>query len=389
MSSSRWSLCLGACLGVAATLVVQAAMPEAQAEKRHQAPLDRQNFHASLDLVLDRHVDPVNAPDLLARGLKHMISGLDPYSNYLTAAERELARERQRQGAEAGLVTKLHRKGERAEVEVLAVHPNSPAARRGLGPGDRLLAVRGEPCEDMLSNVEVQMMLAGAPGERIDLEVDQGAGRVAFALELAKLRVEDLVSASLEGEGGGRIGRVAIHGFRPGTAQRVEAELAELRRQAGAEGLDGLILDLRGNPGGEVDEAVLVADMFIAQGVITRTRGRGGVISREEKATAAGTDRSTPLVVLQDERSASAAELLSVALQDSGRARVVGERSFGKGMVQEVIGIADGSLLTLTVARYYSPEDRSIDGRGVTPDVRVSDASGAAGVRAAVDALAD
>ncbi|MCA9682230.1 MAG: hypothetical protein KC457_08545, partial [Myxococcales bacterium] len=161
-------------------------------------------------------------------------------------------------------------------------------------------------------------------------------------------------------------------------------ELADLRRQAGKEGLDGVILDVRGNPGGEVDEAVVIADLFVNKGVLVRTRGRGGTILREETATEAGTDIATPVIVLQDRRSASASELLAVALQDSGRARVVGERSYGKGTVQEVIGIADGSLLTLTVARYYSPEDRSIDGRGVDPDVLIKDPEGEAGVTAAL-----
>src|SRR5690606_37896664 len=176
--------------------------------------------------------------------------------------------------------------------------------------------------------------------------------------------------------------------FRPGTGELVKQALAELRRSAGKRGLAGVILDVRGNPGGEVQEAVLVADLFIEEGVLTRTRGRGGVILREELATAAGTDVETPLVVLQDRRSASAAELLAVALQDNGRARVIGERSFGKGTVQEVIGIADGSLLTLTVARYFSPGDRAIDGRGVEPDVVLSRPVGEAALTAAARELA-
>jgi carboxyl-terminal processing protease len=103
--------------------------------------------------------------------------------------------------------------------------------------------------------------------------------------------------------------------------------------------------------------------------VLTRTRGRGGRILREERAHAAGTDAKTPLVVLQDRHTASAAELLSVALQETGRAQVVGERSYGKGTVQEVMGLEDGSVLTLTIARYFSPKDRAIEKVGVEPDV--------------------
>jgi carboxyl-terminal processing protease len=127
--------------------------------------------------------------------------------------------------------------------------------------------------------------------------------------------------------------------------------------------------------------------------VLVRTRGRGGQILREERAHPASTDDACPLVVLQDRRSASASELLAVALQDHGRARVVGERSFGKGTVQDVIGLSDGSLLTLTIARYFSPKDRLIDGNGVEPGRSLVDlpltAPGApdAGLQAAIDQL--
>ena len=186
---------------------------------------------------------------------------------------------------------------------------------------------------------------------------------------------------------GRRIGKIEIHGFRSGTGELVKRALADLRRGAGQRPLAGVVLDLRGNPGGDVTEAVLVADLFVAEGVLTRTRGRGGVILREELATPAGTDKDTPLVVLQNRRSASAAELLAVALQDNGRAKVVGERSFGKGTVQEVIGIPDGSLLTLTVARYFSPRDRLIDGHGVDPDVVIEAPVGTTGLDAAAQEL--
>lgn len=391
---SRLSLFLGVVLGVAGTLAVQQGLLESEADagKQRKAQLERQHFHDSFDLVLDRYVEPVNGPEVMGRGLKHMVSGLDPYSHYLTADERKLARKRQRQGGESGLVTRLDRdpRAESSTVEVVAVEPGSPADKLGLAAGDRILSIRGEPCERMLSNVEAQLLLSGAEGERVDLRVEYGQSKVAskaLSLELAKPDIDALVVAELHEQGDRAVGRIEIHRFRPGTGDRVKRELAELQRRAGKRGLDGLILDLRGNPGGEVDEAVLVADLFVDEGVVTRTRGRGGVILREEFATAAGTDLSTPLIVLQDRRSASAAELLAVALQDSGRARVIGERSYGKGTVQEVIGIPDGSLLTLTVARYFSPEDRSIDGRGVAPDSKLAEVDGEAGVDAAVQEL--
>ena len=372
---SRSSLVLGLVLGVAGTLAVERAISEAEAAKgtTQKAQLDRQHFHDSLDLVLDRYVEPVDAPKMMARGLKHMVNGLDPHSYYLTADERSLAQQQQKQGASSGLVTALDRGSSLdATLEIVAVEPGSPASKLGLSAGDRVLAIRGRPCNTLMSTAEAQLLLGGAPGERVDLTVDRGHGSEELSLQLTKLSGAGLVAGELLERHGHALGKVSIHAFRAGTAKRVTEQLTQLRRAAGGQ-LDGLILDLRGNPGGEVDEAVLVADLFGEGGVLTRTRGRGGVILREELATAAGSDVETPLVVLQDDRSASAAELLAVALRDNHRARVVGERSFGKGTVQEVIGIADGSLLSLTVARYFSPDDRGIDGHGVEPDVAVSD----------------
>jgi carboxyl-terminal processing protease len=382
VSSSRWSLLFGSLLGVAGTLAVQAGISEAQAGKgKTKGQLERQEFHDSLDVVLDRYVEPVDAPELMSRGLKHMVAGLDPYSHYMTASERELAQKRQSQGAETGLVTTLHRggSGAAAELEVIAVHPGSPADKLDLDPGTRILEIRGQPCAHLLGNIDAQLLLSGAVGERIAMTIERGHGPEQLMIELDKPNT-GAVSSRLIDHDGHAIGVIEIHAFRSGTGERVKRALAELR---GASTLAGIVLDLRGNPGGEVDEAVLVADLFIAEGVLVRTRGRGGVILREELATAAGTDRDTPLVVLQDRRSASAAELLAVALQEHGRAKIVGEPSFGKGTVQELIGIPDGSLLTLTVARYYSPEDRKIDGRGVEPDVALERIDGSAGLEAA------
>ena len=381
---SRWSLLLGTSLGVLGTLAVQQLIPEATAGKG-QGPLERQTFHDTLDVVLDRYVEPVDTPSVMSRGLKHMVAGLDPYSHYMTAKERELAQKRARQGAEAGLVTTLRNAGTQAaaELEVIAVHPGSPADQLGLGPGTKILELRDRPAAQLLSNAEAQLLLSGASGERIGLIVDRGRGPELVDVELRKPNDAALVAGEVVERDGHPVGVIRIHAFRAGVGERVKKELARLQSEAGSSGLVGLVLDLRGNPGGSVDEALLVADLFVDEGVLTRTRGRGGVILREELATKAGTEVDLPLVVLQDRRSASASELLAVALQERKRAKIMGERSFGKGTVQELIGLSDGSLLTLTVARYFSPDDRSIDGRGVEPDVALEQVEGSAGIDAA------
>ncbi|MFV8751235.1 S41 family peptidase [Nannocystaceae bacterium ST9] len=394
--SPRAALVIGLVLGIGGTLVVQAGVGEALAGKPSKtaaATIDRQQFHDALDLVLDRHVDPVDPRVLMSEGLKHMAGALDAHSSFLTAEERELARKREQQGADAGLVVRLIAgplgDDQSQVLEVVAITPGGSAEREGIAVGDMLLEVRGQASARMLSVAEAQILLAGAPGETIDLELLR-AGRSrgeSITLELRKPDVDALVHGELIHAGDRAVGLIAIRSFRAGVGERFKQQLAELRRAAGKSGLSGIVLDLRGNPGGVVDEAVVIADAFVEEGILTRTRGRGGKILGEERATAAGTDTSTPLIVLQDARSASASELLAVALQDHRRATIVGERSFGKGTVQERIGLPDGSLLTLTTARYFSPDDRSIDGRGVEPDVAVADASSDAALEAAIHLL--
>jgi carboxyl-terminal processing protease len=362
---------LGFALGVAATVGFQAATPSAEAGKT----LQRETFHGALDMVLDEYVEPVDSSALMGRGLKHMVSGLDPYSYYLTADERRQAQRRQRSGATTGLVVSLHpgTHGHGAALEVSAVLPDSSAARAGLSAGDRILELRGQRTAFLLSQAEAEVLLSGGVGERIPVTVQRSHTRApeAVELELERVRKSDLVEAKLVSHGGQELAHVRIRSFRQGTGEQFKRALTRLEEGTKGKAIDGVIIDLRGNPGGEVSEALVIADHFLEEGILTRTRGRGGRILREERAHKAGSDIDTPIVVLQDHRSASASELLAVALQDHGRAVVIGERSYGKGTVQQVTGLSDGSLLTLTIARYFSPKDRVIDGQGVVPDVKL------------------
>ncbi len=341
---------------------------------------DRRAFHGALNAVLDRYVDPVDRAALLARGLKHMVAGLDPHSHYMTAKERRALKARAR-GGESGLWIAMRTlaQGQR-RVEVLGVADGSPAAHAGLKAGDHLLRIRDQEVARMLSQADAEALLVGRDGETIALSVqrvdDPSPRPVALTLDN---RIGKLVQGRLLDRGGQKVAHLRIGAFRPRTGSRVKRTLQELRRAAGTAGLAGVILDLRGNPGGEVDQALIVADLFVDQGVLTRTRGRGGQILREEFAHADGTDTKTPLVVVQDTYTASASELLAAALQAHKRATVVGGRSYGKGTVQEVIGMEDGSVLTLTIARYFTPDDRVIDKVGVKPDMDVHVRPGAFG----------
>jgi len=350
----------------------------AEADAARGARFDRDAFHVALDAVLDRYVEPVDESALLARGLKHLVAGLDGYSHFLTAAERKALRAQAKDGT-AGLAVHLHAApgGEERRLEVVGVLPGSAGARAGLHPGDHLLEIEGREVARMLSQIEAEALLTGKVGDSIALRVQRhdGASPEVIALELhevpRELMASELLAVRTAGGDERLVGCIHLRAFRHGVGESFKKRLAQLQRSAGSAGLAGLILDLRGNPGGEVDEALVVADLFVADGILTRTRGRGGRILREERAHEAGTDRTLPLVVLQDRHTASAAELLTAALRDHGRARSLGERSYGKGTVQEIMGMPDGSVLKLTIARYFSPKDAKIDGVGVVPDVEL------------------
>lgn len=367
-SVSRSKTIGGFALGVVSALAVMCSLdtlPSANA--RSTTELDRKLFHETIDQVLDSYVEPLDEPEVLARALKHTMAGLDAHSHFFTAKERRALAARD-QGGRSGLNVVLREGG---SAEAVAIDPGSAAAKAGLRAGDEILEIRGEPTRVMTSQAEGAALLVGRVGERISVKVQSVGGDEPrdVQIELAGVGRKTVRSSFVPVEGGVVL-VLKISRFGPGTGEQTQKALAAGRRRHGKK-LRGVVLDLCSNPGGEVDEALVVADLFVADGVLTRTRGRGGSVLREEKAHARGTDAKTKLVVLVDRRSASAAELLAAALQDHKRAQIVGEKTFGKGTVQRVKGLADGSVVTLTIARYYSPNEREIDGRGVEPDVRV------------------
>jgi carboxyl-terminal processing protease len=334
--------------------------------------LGRSGYDTVMDAVLARYVDPVDESELTAAALRGVLQQLDPHSHFLTADERKALRRRASGGASGLSIALVEDGGGSRRLEVLAVAPDSPAAKKGVRPGDHVVRLRGREAERIESQVQVELLLAGAVGEDLALHVqspDEASPR-HVELVLDKPKSKTVESAIVDLGGGRKIVHLVVRRFGSETGVAVKKAIESRSRVAG-DALVGIVLDLRGNPGGEVDEALVVADLFVADGVLTRTRGRGGKLLREELAHKAGTDTTTPLVVLQDRRSASASELLAVALQEHGRAKIVGERSYGKGTVQEVLGLADGSVAAFTVARYYSPKDNLVDGVGVGPDVHV------------------
>ncbi|WP_371481251.1 S41 family peptidase [Kitasatospora sp. NBC_00315] len=258
-------------------------------------------------------------------------------------------------------------RGQDGVTAVSQVQPLGPAAEAGIAPGDRLLRV-GQDQADHLPVTDVVARLRGLEGDRqvgstVTLAVQRGDGQVREVALHRELLASQQVSVEHTDTG---VVRITVRAFTNGVADQVRAAVRGARA--------GVVLDLRGNSGGLVEEAVGTASVFLDGGAVASYQERG---ARRELTAARGGDTRTPLVVLVDGGTMSAAELLTGALQDRCRAVVVGSRTFGKGTVQQSSRLADGSVLELTVGHYYTPSGRSPDGTGLTPDVPAPDGDGA------------
>jgi carboxyl-terminal processing protease len=243
-------------------------------------------------------------------------------------------------------------------VQVTSVLPESPAELAGLRVGDELVDVDGKGVAGVPVS-EIVRRMHGQPGTPIAMTVRRAGAVRTLRLVRADLVSEDVSSDVLQSN----VGRVTVTAFTRGTGRKVRTALDGLR----AKKVGGIVLDLRGNPGGLLEEGVEVASLFLDRGIVVTYRGRA---VEEKTYTAPGRgDTTTPVVVLVDSGTASAAEVVAGALQDRNRALVVGSRTYGKGSVQQPILLSDGSAIEVTVARYFTPSGRSVEQVGITPDV--------------------
>lgn len=312
------------------------------------------------------YVEPVDDAQLIRGAIRGMLDALDPHSAYMPPSlYRQLKTETGGRFGGVGIEVTL-RKG---WLTVVAPIEGSPAARAGIKPGDRIVKVNGVSTKEMDISEAVARM-RGRPGSRVSLTILRGESRHPFDVPLMRenVKVMSVRSEVLEGE----YGYLRITHFQERTAGDLTQALADLHAKGALK--KGLILDLRNNPGGLLDQAVDVVDFFIEKGVIVSTQTRDKVIDRRE-AHVDGTEPNYPMIVLVNGGSASAAEIVAGALQDHGRALVLGTQTFGKGSVQTVVELDDGSALKLTIARYYTPSGRSIQAFGITPDMVVGERS--------------
>jgi carboxyl-terminal processing protease len=336
----------------------------ASATTQAQSPYDVLDQMARvLVLIENEYVEPVDRRRLVEGSIKGMVAELDPHSAYLPPQDYEIFQS-DTEGRFGGIGVEVDFRDE--YVIVIAPIEGSPAERAGVRSGDRIVAidnvpVRGKSSEDLVKKMR------GAPGTKVVLTIRR-PGRddlLYFTLAREVISVSS-VASKLLADG---IAYIRIKQFQTGTHDELLRAVAKLRSEADGL-LAGIVLDLRNNPGGLVNEASAVADEFLSGGVIFTTRHREKVVD-EVRSRAGGALRRGPMVVLVNEYSASAAELVSGALQDHRRATLVGAQTFGKGSVQTIIDLPDKAGLRLTTMRYYTPNGRVIQAEGIQPDVRV------------------
>jgi carboxyl-terminal processing protease len=321
-------------------------------------------FSHVLSLIENNYVETVDETRLLYGAVDGMVRTLDPHSSFMDPRAYAALKE-ETEGEYGGVGLELATRGE--DVVVVAPIDDTPAARAGFQPGDRLLEIDGRAVHGW-REAEAVRALTGAPGTKVTVKAQRAAWSEprSFTLVRDVIRIVSVEQKLFDR----KLAYVKIKSFQDRTDVYLRKAIESLRGEAGGH-LGGLVLDLRHNPGGLLDQAVKVADRFMDGGVIVTTKGRGGKHVEVEKAHGKGTEPRYPMVVLVDGGTASASEIVAGALQDSGRAVVIGTRTFGKGSVQTVIELEDGSGLKLTVARYYTPSGRSIQERGISPDIWV------------------
>jgi carboxyl-terminal processing protease len=311
--------------------------------------------------------DYVESPDdsaLIESAIDGMLTSLDPHSSYLSAKDFK-DMQVQTSGKFGGLGIEVTM--EEGIIKVVSPIDDTPAAHAGMLAGDLIIAIDGETVQGLNLNQAVDKM-RGAINTPIVLTIKRDNVEKPFDVRL----VRDVITIhSVRSREEGDIGYVRITTFNEQTFDGLKEAIDEIDKEIGKDKVKGFVVDLRNNPGGLLDQAIAVSDAFLDRGEIVSTRGRHAEETRRHNAHAGDLAEGRPVVVLVNGGSASASEIVAGALQDHGRATIVGTRSFGKGSVQTIIPLGSNGALRLTTARYYTPAGRSIQAKGIDPDIEV------------------
>ena len=346
-----------------ALLAPCAVQVQAQPQADKPLPLEELRvFSQVFGLIKQEYVEEVDDVDLLEEAISGMLAGLDPHSSYLdpeSFEEIQIGTE----GRFGGLGIEVTM--ENGLIKVVTPIDDTPAHRAGIMPGDIITRLDRTPVKGLNLDEAVRLM-RGEPGTKIDLTIirEGRSSPLEVTLERAEIKIASVRSQLLDEH----FAYVRITQFQADTATSMLAELRGLLADSEND-IRGLILDLRNNPGGILNGAVEVADAFLSEGVIVSTRGRDESDNFEYEATPRDTLEDVPIVVLVNSGSASASEIVAGALQDHGRAVVMGDKTFGKGSVQTILPLNNGAALKITTARYYTPAGRSIQATGIEPDI--------------------
>ncbi|GAB4365360.1 MAG: S41 family peptidase [Deltaproteobacteria bacterium] len=322
-------------------------------------------FGDVLSVIQNSYVEEVAVDNLVTGAINGMLQTLDPHSSYLTPDMMKQV-EVETRGMFGGLGIEIGIKD--GVLTVIAPIEDTPAFRAGLKAMDQIVRIEKESTKN-LTVMDAVKRLRGEPGTKVTIWIlrEGFSEPKPFTITRDIIKIKSVKSKPL-GDG---IGYVKLNQFQQDSDQELEKAILALRKEKG--GLKGLVLDLRNNPGGLLDQAVKVADMFIESGLIVYTDGRLDSQKSKWSAHREGTYSDFPMVVLVNAGSASASEIVSGALQDHHRAVLLGTKTFGKGSVQTILPLEDGSALRLTTARYYTPSGRSIQATGIEPDIEVRD----------------
>lgn len=309
------------------------------------------------------YVEPQQAKDLIYGAIKGMVQSLDPHSSFMSKEEfNELMSETK--GSFSGIGIEITIKDK--VLTVVSPIEGTPAYLAGMKAGDKIIKVEGESTLDM-SLMDAVKKIRGPEGTDIHLTVlREGAEKpLEFTITRGVIPLKSVRYFFLSPN----IGYIRVSNFQGNTSEDLTKALDDMEKEGK---MKGLVLDLRNNPGGLLSQAIEVSELFLDSGVIVSTKGRTGSHDIEARAHKNSHPRNYPIIVLVNGGSASAAEIVAGALQDNKRALILGSRTFGKGSVQTILPLTDGSGLRLTTARYYTPSGKSIQSSGITPDIEIS-----------------
>jgi carboxyl-terminal processing protease len=319
-------------------------------------------FSNVLSIVQQNYVDDIDTQETIEGAIKGMLSSLDPHSSFLKPDDfKELQVETK--GSFSGIGIEITTKDDM--LTVVSPIEDTPAFKAGIQAGDRIIKIEGESTKDM-SLIEAVKKLRGQKGSEVTISIHREGWTDLqdFTIIRDVIPIHSVRSNVLEPG----YGYIRITNFQRNTSHDLKTSLDELVEEGS---LKGLVLDLRNNPGGLLDSSVKIVDIFLDEGIIVSTKGRLKDQNMEFSAHSGGPEYDFPMVILINNGSASASEIVAGALQDHKRALILGTQSFGKGSVQTIIPMAAGSGLRLTTARYYTPNGTSIQAKGITPDVLV------------------